>query len=556
MNWQWFFPPGLYFVSGVAALAGARTIWLNENRNPGAETLAIMLIFAAEWVFGLAFGTISTSFSAKLFWVKVHFIGVAYTGTIWFIAMNQYIQGTQWLTRRKLILFSIIPTLTILLALTDQYHGLIYKEIFLDQYGPYEITSTTYGIGLWLFLIYNGILVVGGSMMMISTLGQSWWTFRVNGTIMLIGIATPVITLSLQILKPEIFGPLKPTSLAIIFSGITAAFGLESARRQQIASVSRYEIFDTIEDIILVSDSQNRIIDMNRIAEEFFEASLADFIGLSVDGLIPQLREINLTKDNTFRLIFNKQGMQRNYECNQRNMVNWEGKSVNTMYILRDTTKRAEMEQRITTTLEEKETLLKEIHHRAKNNLQVISSIFNLQSKLINNQAMRNAFQESQERIHAIALVHEKLYQSEGVNYIDFADYLHTLIARLLRRVEITVSSIFFDIQVDDISIPYDLATPCGLIAYELISNALKHAFPKNTEGTIQIICQYIHANSLRIKISDSGVGIPNKIDITESITLGFQLINILVFQIKGLLTIDQRSGTSIEIVFPINEDE
>ena len=556
MYWQWFFPPGIYLISGVIALISARLIWLNDKRNPGAETLAIMLVFAAEWVIGLAFGVMSTSFSAKVLWIKIHFIGVAYTGTIWFMAMNQYIQGVQWLTRRKLIIFSIIPTTTILLTFTNQFHGLIYQEIFTIPYGPYAISTTTYGIVLWLFLIYNGILIVAGSAMMISTLGQSWWVFRVNGTIMFLGTAAPVIALFLQIFKPELFGPLKPTSLAIIFSGISAAYGLESASRQQIVSVSRHEIFDTIEDIIFVTDSQNRIIDLNKYAEDISGVSMQDAIGKQKIEVFPQLENIKAKHDKPYRLSMEKDGMQIIYECSIFDLHNWEGKPVNQLYLLRESTKRVEMEWQVTSALEEKETLLKEIHHRAKNNLQVISSIFNLQANLINNPRLRNTYQQSQERIQAIALVHEKLYQSDGTNYIDFSDYLHTLIARLLKVSDINVSSILFDIQVDDISIPYDLATPCGLLAYELISNALKHAFPHNTEGMIQIICQYINENHLRLKIIDDGVGIPETLMINEGNTLGFELINILVFQIRGHLTVDQQSGTSIEIVFPINEDE
>ncbi len=555
MYWEWFYPPGLYIISGIVALAGARTTWRNEKRNPGAETLAIMLVLAAEWVFGLALGTISTTYSTKIFWINIHFIGVAFAGTAWFVSINQYIQGNQWLTHRKLILLLTVPALTVLLAFTNQSHGLIYKEIFLVPHGPYEITTTTYGVALWVFLIYNGVLIIGGSLILIATLGQSWWTFRVNGSIMLMSTLTPVITLLLQVFRLDIFGPLRPTSLAIIFSGITAAYGLESARRQQIVSVSRHEVFDTIEDIIFVTDIQNRIIDMNKHAESFSGETLAESIGQPIEKFFPQFRQIDLNKGNTTRITVEQQDSARIYDCDVGNMSNWEGKPVNTLYILRDTTKRAAMEQRVISSLQEKETLLREIHHRAKNNLQVISSIFNLQSNLIESENLREAFQESQERIQAIALVHEKLYQSEGVNYIDYSEYLHTLIDRLMRPKVIANSTIAFEMHVEGISIPYDLATPCGLIAYELISNALQHAFPNRNNGTVRIICRVRQDNQLLIKIGDDGVGMPGNLDIYTCNTLGFQLITALVYQIQGHLRVDQRLGTSIEIVFPLEQN-
>ncbi len=556
MYWEWFYPPGLYILSGIVALAGARTTWRNEKRNPGAETLAIMLVLAAEWVFGLALGTISTTYSTKIFWINIHFIGVAFAGTAWYISINQYIQGNQWLTHPKLILLLTVPALTVLLAFTNQSHGLIYKEIFLVPYGPYDITTITYGIALWIFLIYNGVLIIGGSLILIATLGQSWWTFRVNGTLMLLSTLTPVIVLLLQVFNLEIFGPLRPTSLAIIFAGITAAYGLESARRQQIVSVSRHEVFDTIDDIIFVTDIHNRIIDMNKHAESFLGETLAASIGRPISKLFPQFSQIEFRKGNNSRLTVEGQDNTKIYECELGHMSNWEGEPINTLYVLRDTTKRAAMEQRIKSSVQEKETLLREIHHRAKNNLQVISSIFNLQSNLIESEEMRDAFQESQERIQAIALVHEKLYQSEGVNYIDYSDYIQTLIERLMRAMGSANSEITFEIYVEGISIPYDLATPCGLIAYELISNALQHAFPNRKKGTVRIICRIRQDDQMLLIISDDGIGIPENIDINECNTLGFQLITALVYQIQGHLKVDQQPGTRIEIVFPLDTME
>ncbi len=551
MLWQWFYPAGLYILSGVIALVGARTIWRNENRNPGAESLALMLILATVWVVGLALGTLSTSLGTKILWLNIHFIGVAYTVSAWLIAINQYVHGVQWFTLRKLVLFGTIPTLAILLVFTNQYHGLMYKEFFIEPYGPYEIISPGYGIALWMFFGYNALLIVWGSIMLITTLGQSWWSFQVNGTIMLVSTLTPVITLILQVFVPDLFGPLKPTSLAIIFFGITAAYGLERARRQKIVSVSRFEIFDTLEDIVFVTDLQNRIVDMNKSAEGLSGESLTDAIGKSISEIFPQLSAVDLGKESVSRLFIERQDVRRVYECNFHHMLNWEGRPVNRIYILRDATKRALMEEQISSSLLEKETLLREIHHRAKNNLQVISSIFSLQSGLIESEQMREVFQESQERIQAIALVHEELYQSEGINFIDFSDYLHTLIDRLKKIKEITNSSISIELQVEDIRIPYDLAIPCGLIAFETISNALKHAFPDKENGTIRIICKKNQANHLFMRISDDGVSIPENIDINDTKTLGFQLITALAQQIQGLINVDRRSGTSIEIVIP-----
>jgi len=129
------------------------------------------------------------------------------------------------------------------------------------------------------------------------------------------------------------------------------------------------------------------------------------------------------------------------------------------------------------------------------------------------------------------------------------------LTKRIIKFEGVPKSTIALDIQVDTIHIPYDLATPCGLIAYEIITNALKHAFPLEKRGSIQVFCKRLPDHQLLLRIRDNGIGIPKGIDIEESKTLGFQLIGALVRQIQGNLTVSRQAGTDIEIIFPINED-
>ncbi len=549
--------PYIYLIAGTLALISAFLIWRNKNRNPGLDTLALMLVSAAEWVFALGFSTFSTSISSKLMWIKLSFLGITFPGTFAFITMNQFIHGHQWLTRRRLILLILIPAFSLLLALTNQFHGLIFHQYTLHQYGPYDILFISYGIGSWVFAIYNVTLILVGSMLLVSTYGTSWWIFPLHSSkiAFLIGIFIPLITIFLQLINPKLFEPLRPIPIVVILFGIIMAYGLENAHRQQLVSVSQNEIFDTIEDFIFVTDNQNRIIDMNENAEHLLGKSLSTSIGQPLDELFPEFDQLKLSSEGVDRVSFDHGGSTNTLECQCIQMRNWEGKPVNSLYIFHDISQRAEMEHQIRASMEEKETLLREIHHRAKNNLQVISSIFRLQSDLIEDQAMREAFHESQERIQAIALVHENLYQSKGVNYIDFASYINNLIRRIIKIEDFPKSSIAVDIQIDKIHIPYDLAIPCGLIAYEIITNALKHAFPDEKRGSIQVFCKRFHDHQLLLRICDDGIGIPQDVEIKDSRSLGFQLIDALVGQLQGHLVVKRQAGTRIEIVFPINED-
>jgi two-component sensor histidine kinase len=219
-------------------------------------------------------------------------------------------------------------------------------------------------------------------------------------------------------------------------------------------------------------------------------------------------------------------------------------------------TERVRKEAQIKASLEEKEALLKEIHHRVKNNLQVISSLLNLQSSLVADPQALEVFQESQHRIRSMALVHEKLYQSESLAQIDFAEYVRTLTTYLFNSYGDRAQHITLDIQAEDVFLGIDTAIPCGLILNELVSNALKHAFPNGQEGKIRVeICVGSEQQST-LTVSDNGVGLPESLDLHNTTSLGLQLVNILVRQLDGTMEIHGQGGAEFKIGFVVPQGE
>ena len=202
--------------------------------------------------------------------------------------------------------------------------------------------------------------------------------------------------------------------------------------------------------------------------------------------------------------------------------------------------------------LSEKEVLLKEIHHRVKNNLQVISSLLYLNSKKIKDADALKMFKESQNRVKSIALVHERLYQSKDLGKIDFKEYVVKLTNDLLRSFAVNTALIKLNIDVNNIFISIDTAVPCGLIINELISNSLKYAFPDKEAGGNQInICfQRSKDGELSLEISDNGVGLPSGFDIKNTQSLGLQLVETLILQLEGTREIDSTNGLSIKLKF------
>jgi PAS domain S-box-containing protein len=221
--------------------------------------------------------------------------------------------------------------------------------------------------------------------------------------------------------------------------------------------------------------------------------------------------------------------------------------------VSRDITERHRAEERIRTSLAEKELMLREIHHRVKNNLQVISSLLNLQSASIKDEHDLLLFRESENRIRSMALIHEKLYQSEDFSKIDFRQYIEGLTGYLVRSYR--VADVFTDVVVDDIHLGITTAIPCGLILNELLTNALKHAFPDGRKGQIRIELRNVEGKRVRLTVRDNGVGLPAGFDPEHAQSLGMHLTRILASQLDGTLHYTVNAGTAFDVEFPMNED-
>jgi len=211
---------------------------------------------------------------------------------------------------------------------------------------------------------------------------------------------------------------------------------------------------------------------------------------------------------------------------------------------------RKRVEARITASLQEKEVLLKEVHHRVKNNLQVISSLLYLQSDKIKDQQAIEIFRDSQNRVRSMALIHEKLYQAKDLAKIDLSSYLHSLIGYLFRSYGTNASGIRLQVHAENVFLGIDMAMPCGLIINELVSNALKHAFPAGRNGEISIELSRHSQNCYMLCVRDNGVGMKPEISLDNAPTLGLQLVNTLVQQMDGTVELERNGGTAFNIRF------
>ncbi len=215
---------------------------------------------------------------------------------------------------------------------------------------------------------------------------------------------------------------------------------------------------------------------------------------------------------------------------------------------------RKKIEQELKESLREKVLLLSEIHHRVKNNMQIISSLLNLQSDQIKDKQYTDIFNDSRSRIKSMALVHEKLYRSEDMANIDFNDYIQSLVNSLILFYEMNTGNIYLNVNAEDVSLGIDTAIPCGLVINELISNSLKHAFPESRKGEITVSFHKASVEGVSeydLIVSDNGIGMPEGLDIRKTKSLGLQLVMTLIEdQLRGTIDLDRTNGTRFHIRF------
>ena len=335
------------------------------------------------------------------------------------------------------------------------------------------------------------------------------------------------------------------------------------------------QVIDLNPNFVFAKDAGGRFTLVNQ--------AIADAYGTSVEGLLGKTdADFNPNKDevesfrrddleviNTLKekfipeeVITDAGGQVRWLQTIKRPIVSPDGTANQVLGIATDITahKRAEealqqaLEQ-IKTSLHEKEVLLKEIHHRVKNNMQVITSLLSLQSKTIRDEQALSVFQDSQNRVKSMALIHETLYQSKDLSRINFAEYLQKLVAHVSRSYRIRPEAVRININVDDVSLPIDTAVPCGLIINELASNSLKYAFPADTQGEINITFERADAQYV-LRVSDTGVGLPADFDPEMGKSLGMKLVRMLTGQLCGELECRNGVGTIFEIKFPEEREE
>jgi PAS domain S-box-containing protein len=315
--------------------------------------------------------------------------------------------------------------------------------------------------------------------------------------------------------------------------------------------------------VVFAVDLDGRIVFWNRAAEKMLGYGRQEALGQSPtellivgdsDGILESIRsQIRNGKSWSGEVLTQRKDGTRFYsEVTMDPILDQAGRALGIVCVGSDVTKRKEAESLLRQAVDEKELLLREVYHRVKNNLQVVSSLLGLQSRTVTDPKMVELLRESQNRIKSVALVHEKLYQSQELAKIKLSEYVKSLATYLLdaygapKRVKLKIN-VDKNIQLDS-----EKAMVCGLIISELVSNALKHAFSDQPGGEIRIDLGPAGDHEISLSVQDNGKGLRDGLNIAERTSLGLKLVNALVSQLKGKIEVGGSQGTRIRITFAV----
>ena len=345
---------------------------------------------------------------------------------------------------------------------------------------------------------------------------------------------------------------------------------LESAHPFDAPEMWMQAGFDALAAHIAVLDAQGTIVAVNAAWERFGRARPAPSfvwtgVGLNYLDVCRRATAESAEAEGALRgleaVLQGRQGsFTMEYPCHEPGTPRWFLLQATPLSPPRhglvlahvDITARKQAEARLQTALWQKDILLREVTHRVKNNLQVISSLLHLQAGAIDDPRLGTLFQESQNRLHAMALVHDLLQQADDVARINLAQYAARLTEELSGIYAVDPARITLKMELEEVWVDLDTATPCGLLLHELLTNCFKHAFPEERTGRVRVEVRATAGQTLLLRVGDTGCGFPADLDFRATESLGLRLVCALADQLQGTIALEHTEGTQVTIQFPL----
>ena len=527
-------------------------IYSYNKRSSKLHTYFIFFMISIFfWCLGAGMEFFSIAIWAKVFWIKITYIGAATVAPLWFIFVLNYAKYDKYLKPMYIRLIFLIPAIVIVMAFTNEWHKLLWPNIIPTSSQPGAILIYEHGPVFFINMIYSFSLTIIGLIILIKTLINSSRKYRQQISILILVGLIPLIFCSIYAFHMLPIVGLDYSPFALVIAGMLLALSIFKFHFLDILPVAHKMLFENMVNGVLVFDDNEKLMEVN---------SAAGKIGIDQDDVNKNANEV-LGRFEELKSLYNSRKSES--EVFLGDPVNkWVQAQITPIYddkdifqghllLIQDINKRKKLEGDLKKSLEEKDLMMKEIHHRVKNNFMIIQSLLQLQSRHIDNEDVLEIFKESQNRIKSMAFVHQRLYQHDNLKKINFGDYPETLASDIFKSYVRNPDQITLNIDTEDVTLDVDTAIPLGLILNELISNSLKYAFPKGRTG-ILTVKSYLKGNKYSLIVSDNGIGFPEDLDYANSDSLGLKLIYSLSDQIGADVKLDTTNGTRFEITFDV----
>lgn len=469
---------------------------------------------------------------------------------------------SKFLKNKLIYILIYIPSIIIiLLSLTT---NLIIFNVFKEYWGWYFSTppdATLFNImALWtIFAVFLSGVICFVYYLNSRSLKRKQAKYVFLGLYMpfFISLISDLILPNMSIRVPEMTMTTSTIGICLI------SYGIWKYRFPALTTaIAADEIVSTMSNFFILLNEKSNIINVNQATCDLLGYKRDELIGRSIEIIFPDNEALLLDERHSNNS--NKRSYIANIKSSFRvksgdyipvflsmSLIKSESNEIlGIVCVGSDITDIKEAEDKIKASLKEKELLLQEIHHRVKNNLQIISSLLNLQEGYINDKKDLEIFRESQNRVKSMAFIHEQLYRSSDFAKINFSNYIHNLLSYLSSSHNLDPKRIKLNINVEDVSLDINTAIPCGLIINELVTNSIKYAFPDERSGIITVNLYSNYEDEYVLIINDDGIGLPEDIDFKKTTTLGLQLVYNLSNQLESSIELDRTNGTKFKIVF------
>lgn len=492
------------------------------------------------------------SLKIKSFFVGVEYISIVTIPVAWIILAALYTERYSLVKIKNIVLLMLLPVITLILIWTNSAHHLMRYNISLDTTGPYSIITKSYGPWFWVAVIYNNLLMLAGTLLFFYRIFKPPKMHRVQIILLLICIIIPWGGNFFYIFN--VFPALRMdlTSVLLSLSMLIFTFGLLSYHLLEAIPIAREYLIENLRDGIVVIDNQNRIVDYNKASvqilnlDKHYFACPADCI-LSSLNIPPE----SLIQMDPVEYELEHRCDDKTFYYNLKVEILYDRFNLyrGRLFHIQDISVLKEKENTIRNLLKEKEFLLKEVHHRIKNNMGSVMGLLKLQASRAKSQTVKNEILAAKNRIQMNLILYDRLYRSENFSILSAKDYIHSLTNEIIKSYDYD-NEINVDLHIEDYTLQYKILFPLGIIMNEILTNAIKYAFKGIEKKIISIDLTCIDGYMILV-IKDNGVGIPEAIDPEESPGFGLQLVNMMIQQIGGTMKIIRNHGT--EYHFRIN---